>query len=376
MSNQYKEAIEASLNKIKKNIDRYGAQFPHTSDQEVYELNDNDNWTSGFWVGMLWQAYQYDKDEQFLSAAREKTSQMQERLSNNANLDTHDIGFLYTPSTGAKWQIEKDETAKEMTIKAADRLMERYRETIGVFQAWGSPNDPEQGGRIIIDCMMNMPLLFWASEVTGEIKYKVAATNFVDMARRYLVRGDDSTYHTFYFDQKSGQPIRGATQQGYSDGSTWTRGQAWAVYGFALAYRYTKDKNYLETALRTANYFINHLPEKVIVDWDFDAPQDKDIKPDSSASAILVCGLHELLQLIEQESEEYKKIKTVLEQTMDHLINEYTTDFESQGLLDHGSYSVREGKSPDDYVIWGDYFYLEALLRLEKGFHGFWYEVV
>lgn len=374
MSEQYVKAIEEVLSKVEQNIITFEKQFPHTSNDEVYELNPNDNWTDGFWVGILWQAYEYSGNLLFRHSAEEKTNQMINRLDENRDLDTHDIGFLYTPSTGAKWQIEKNEEAKRKTIAAADRLMQRYREHIGIIQAWGPPNDPEQGGRIIIDCLMNMPLLFLASEVTNDNKYREAAIAFADIARKYLVRGDDSTYHTFYFDQETGQPVRGATQQGYSDGSTWTRGQAWAIYGFALAYRYTKNPLYLETSLRTAKYFINQLPDNLIAHWDFDAPLDKNIKPDSSASAIAACGFHELLDWLDKNSKEYKLIYSTLINSMDTLISEYATEEGAQGFIDHGSYSVREGKSPDDYVIWGDYFYLEALLRLETNKRGYWYE--
>lgn len=374
MTELYKEAIEEALDKIHLNIERFGEQFPHTSENNVYQLNPNTNWTNGFWVGLLWQAYEVSGDERFLEAAKEKTSQMIARLKANSKLDTHDIGFLYTPATLAQWQLLQSEKAKEISIQAADRLMERYNEEVGIIQAWGPFKHPDLGGRVIIDCLMNMPLLFWASETTGEDKYKKAAIQFIEKARRYLIRGDDSSYHTFYFDQKTGQPVGGKTAQGYADGSTWTRGQAWAIYGFALAYRYTEDEKYLETSIRTAKFFIEHLPENYVTYWDFDAPIDENIKPDSSASAIAACGFHELLGWLEQGSEEYKLIESILFKSMNSLINEYATDSKSEGLIDHGSYSVLEGKSPDDYTIWGDYFYFEALLRLEKDIRGYWYE--
>ncbi|WP_208560020.1 glycoside hydrolase family 88 protein [Marinilactibacillus kalidii] len=373
MTELYKRAIEEALEKVKMNIERFGRAFPHTSTEGVYSLNDNTDWTDGFWVGVIWQAYEYSKDDVFLIAAREKTAQMKERLLADKHLDTHDIGFLYTPTTGAKWQIEQDKEAKELTVKAANRLMERYREDLGIIQAWGPFKDPALGGRIIIDCMMNMPLLFSASALTGDVKYKKAAVAFVDNARKYLVRGDDSTYHTFYFDQNTGQPERGATHQGYADGSTWTRGQAWAVLGFALAYHYTGNPDYLETSLRTAKYFIKHLPDNYVAHWDFDAPIDEHIKPDSSASAIAACGFHELLQSLEPSSKDYQLVKEALEKSMKTMITEYASKPDEQGLLDHGSYSVRDNNSPDDFVIWGDYFYMEALLRMEKDLRGYWY---
>ncbi|MFC6465295.1 glycoside hydrolase family 88 protein [Marinilactibacillus sp. GCM10026970] len=374
MTKLYEAAIEKALGNVSKNIERFGELYPHTSTDDIYSLNPNNDWTAGFWVGILWQAYEYSNKEEFLTAAKKATSQMGERLIADRHLDTHDIGFLYTPTTGAQWIIEKDAEAKELTIKAADRLMKRYRSDLKIFQAWGPFRDPEIGGRFIIDCLMNMPLLFWASEETKDDKYRDAAIAFVETTRKYLVRGDDSTYHTFYMNQTSGEPERGATQQGYSDGSTWTRGQAWSIYGFALAYRYTNDPAYLDTSLRSARYFIKHLPSNLVAHWDFDAPIDEHIKPDSSASAIAACGFHELLEWLDEDSNDYKLIKETMEKSMQTLIKDYSTDSNAQGLLEHGSYSVREGNSPDDYVIWGDYFYLEALMRLEKGKKGYWYE--
>lgn len=374
MTEVYENAIEEALDKIKMNIERFGKQFPHTSENNVYQLNPNTDWTNGFWVGLLWQAYEASGNEIFLDAAKEKTAQMVERLEKNSGLDTHDIGFLYIPATVAEWKVLQSEKAKRYSIQAADRLMQRYNEKAGIIQAWGPFKHPELGGRVIIDCLMNMPLLFWASEQTGKEKYKKAAIQFIEKARRYLVRGDDSSYHTFYFDQENGQPIGGKTAQGYADGSTWTRGQAWAIYGFALAYRYTKDEKYLETSIRTAKFFIEHLPENKVTYWDFDAPVDENIKPDSSASAITACGFHELLEWLDEGSKEYDLLHSTLHASLNTLIKDYATESESEGLIDHGFYSVLEGKSPDDYTIWGDYFYFEALVRLEKNSRGYWYE--
>lgn len=369
----WKQAIEETLEKTRKNIERFDGLFPHTSENGRYQLNANDNWTDGFWSGILWLSYEYSKDQRFQEAAKITVESFKNRLVNHVGLDTHDIGFLYTPSTKAQWMIEKDPTAKNLSLQAADKLMERYRPKSGIIQAWGPNGDPSQGGRIIVDCLMNMPLLFWATEETGDMKYKKAAIQFINKARKFLIRGDDSSYHTFYFDQETGEPVRGATQQGYTDGSTWTRGQAWAIYGFALAYHYTKDPLYLETSRRVARYFVSHLPENYVAYWDFDAPIDEQIKPDSSASAIAACGMLELLSFLDPYDEDYSFFSTAVEKSMRQLVDHYATEADQEGLIDHGSYSVRENKSPDDFVIWGDYFYLEALMRLEQGHKGYWH---
>jgi unsaturated chondroitin disaccharide hydrolase len=245
-----------------------------------------------------------------------------------------------------------------------------------LIQAWGPEHDKENGGRIIIDCLMNLPLLYWAYQQTEDRRYYDVAVAHADKSRRFLVRGDDSSYHTFYFDPATGEAIRGGTAQGYQDGSTWTRGQAWGIYGFALSYRNTGNPLYLETSKRMARYFVERLPEDNVVYWDFDAPINSDTKRDSSASAIAACGMLELLGHLPADAADREWLEDGLQRTMNGLVSSYSTinQPDAEGFLEHGSYSVRGGAAPDDFMIWGDYFYLEALMRLTKGHKGYWYE--
>jgi unsaturated chondroitin disaccharide hydrolase len=372
----YKAALEDAVWKTKKNIERFGGLFPHVSNEGIYELNNNTDWTEGFWSGMLWLCYEYTKDDAFRSAALGTIQSFRNRIDNNIQMDHHDIGFLYSLSSKAQWMIEQDEQAKQMTIEAADLLMKRWRAEGQYIQAWGPKGDSENGGRIIIDCLMNLPLLYWAYEKTGKEEYKKAAVLHADKSRRFLIRGDDSSYHTFYFNPENGEAVRGGTAQGYMDGSTWTRGQAWAIYGFALSYRYTGNPLYLETAKRTAAYFLKHLPEDQVAYWDFNVPVQQDTKRDSSASAIAACGLLEIIGHMEPNDPQCTYFQDAVHRSMRSLIDHYSTigQADAQGLLMHGSYSVRSGASPDDFMIWGDYYYMEALMRLQNGHKGYWYE--
>lgn len=372
----WKTAIDDAVEKTRKNIERFGDQFPHVSTNDVYLLNDNTEWTDGFWSGILWLCYEYTGDKLFLDEARKKTISFRDRLAENKELGHHDIGFLYSLSSKAQWIIEKDEAAKQLTIDAADLLMTRWRSQSQIIQAWGPEGDEKNGGRIIIDCLMNLPLLYWAYETTGEQKYYDVAVAHANKSRRFLVRGDDSSYHTFYFNQENGNAIRGGTHQGYEDGSTWTRGQAWGIYGFALSYHYTNNPLYLETAIRMARYFLEHLPEDNVVYWDFDAPITPDTNRDSSASAITASGILELLKHLPANHPDRAFLEDGVKRSMTGLIESYATigKPEAQGFIERGSYSVQEGVSPDDYMIWGDYYYLEALLKLEKDHKGYWYE--
>ncbi|WNQ10136.1 glycoside hydrolase family 88 protein [Paenibacillus aurantius] len=370
------KAIEHAVEQTRKNIGRFGDQFPHVSENDKYRLNPNTDWTDGFWSGILWLSYEYTKDGVFREAALRTVQSFKDRLEQNRNLDHHDIGFLYSLSTKAQWIIEKDEEAKKLTLQAADVLMNRWRENLQIIQAWGPKGDKENGGRIIIDCLMNLPLLYWAYEQTGDSRYRDVAVIHADQSRRFLVRGDDSSYHTFYFDQETGDALRGGTAQGYRDGSTWTRGQAWGIYGFALSYHYTKNPLYLETSKRLARYFFERLPEDNVVYWDFNVEVNADTKRDSSASAIVAAGVQELLHHLDVSDPDRAFLQDGLQRSMEGLVNSYATleDPEAEGFLKRGSYSVRGGAAPDDYVIWGDYYYLEALMRLEKGIPGYWYD--
>lgn len=370
------KALQDAVEKTRQNIARFGGRFPHVSENDVYLLNDNDDWTNGFWSGMLWLSYEHTGEEQFREAAVATVESFRRRLAAHIVLDHHDIGFLYSPSAKAQWIIEQDESAKELARASADVLMKRWRPGPGIIQAWGPEGDEKNGGRIIIDCLMNLPLLFWASRHTGDPKYAEAAVQQAEKSRRFLVRGDDSSYHTFYFDQTSGEAIRGGTEQGYFDGSTWTRGQAWGIYGFALMYHFTGDSKYQETSLRMARHFLERLPEDGVVYWDFSAPVHSGTKRDSSASAIAICGIHQLLQTLPADHPERAFLERGMKRSLDGLIQHYATigKPDAEGLLERGSYSVRTGASPDDYMIWGDYFYMEALMRILHGHKGYWYE--
>ncbi|MBE9916178.1 glucuronyl hydrolase [Paenibacillus donghaensis] len=370
-------AIEDALSKLKQNIVKHPGKLPHIADGRRYEWGGNDDWIEGFYIGMMWLAYEYGKDPFFKESAEAFLGNFKDRLDRHVALDHHDIGFLYSLSAVAEWRVTRNPAARETALQAADKLLMRWRPNMGIIQAWGKENDPENGGRIIIDCLLNLPLLFWAHQETGEAKYYDIAMQHALKSQKFLVRGDGSSYHTFYFDTGSGNAIRGGTHQGYQDGSTWTRGQAWGIYGFALAYRYTKHEAFLDASKRLARYFIEHLPEDDVVYWDFDVPVEAGTPRDSSASAIAACGLLELLELTDGSGDpERQMYEDALKRSMKSLIENYATvkEPEAEGLLKHGSYHVRGDRAPDDYMIWGDYFYLEALLCLQSGLKGYWYE--
>lgn len=351
----WEQAIMDAVEKTKRNIGLFPMKFPHITAEKRYEWGESNDWIEGFYTGMIWLCYEYTKDPLFKDTAIAQLEDYKARLEEKRHLDHHDIGFLYLPSALAAWIVDEHEEGKQLALKAADHLMLRWREEGQYIQAWGRKGDEKNGGRIIIDCMMNIPLLYWAYDQTGDERYKRVAVAHAEKSRRYLMRGDDSSYHTFYFQPSDGKPIGGGTHQGYHDGSTWTRGQAWAVYGFALSYRYTRDPKYLDTAVRAARYFIEHLPEDHVAYWDFDVPIEAGTPRDSSASAIAACGMLEILEHLEEEDGNKGLLTDAVEKSMISLVNRYSTIGEAaeEGLIKHGSYYVRGGMGPDDYMIWG-----------------------
>ncbi|WP_238655103.1 glycoside hydrolase family 88 protein [Paenibacillus piscarius] len=371
---KWQEAIASAVLKTKRNLEEHPQKFPHISNGKHYEWGGNEDWIEGFWTGIVWLCYEYSRDEALRQHAHAQVDSFDRRLGDKLALDHHDIGFLYGLSALAGWIVEGNEQHKALALRAADHLLSRWRESAGLIQAWGPENDPENGGRIIIDCLMNLPLLYWASQVTGDDRYARVAAAQARLSRKFLVRGDDSSYHTFYFDG-SGNALRGGTHQGFRDGSTWTRGQAWGIYGFALSYRFTGDSAFLETSKRMAAYFIERIPESGIVYWDFDAPAAGSVNPDSSASAIAACGMLELLEHLAADDPFRPRLEQAVTRTMNALADSALgMAGVEEGLIDHGSYHVRGNYGPDGYMIWGDYYYLEALMRLEKGIPGYWYE--
>ncbi len=219
---------------------------------------------------------------------------------------------------------------------------------------------------------MNLPLLFWASEVTGDCKYAKVATNHAHTARNVIIRDDNSTYHTYYFDPQTGEPTKGVTHQGYADDSCWSRGQAWGVYGFALCYKYTKDPEFIEEFIKVTDYFIDHLPEDKVAYWDLCFTSGSEERDTSSAS-IAACGILEMIKYLDDEALK-KKYELVAMEMMESLINNYTT-FESDtanGLLFEGVYSKPGGNGVNEMTIWGDYYFMEALVRLKMDWKLYW----
>ena len=266
-------ALEASLGRIRGYHWALADQFPTIGEGTRYQLGPNDNWLAGFWTGLLWLAYAATGDEALRVHAEALLPSFRERLEKQVHI-THDLGFLFTLSARAQWQLTGDPGARDLALQAAEALVKRYRPAGRYLQAWGEVADPEEGGRAIIDTMMNLSLLFWASEQTGDPRFQRVACAHAETSRLHLLRPGGASYHTFFFDQESGQSIGPRTHQGYADDSLWARGQAWAIYGFALAAEWCQEQRFEEAAQRAARRFMAGLPADRTPTWDLCLPED------------------------------------------------------------------------------------------------------
>ena len=241
--------------KIGAMLPRFQDCFPAANTEGLVYPAEHENfeWTTSFFAGMLWLLYEHTGDESYLPVLEKHLDSFYHRVEDPGYLDTHDLGFLYSLSCYPAVLLRKDRRAEECFLKAAQALRRRYFPQAGIIQAWGDLDDPKNRGRMIIDCLLNLPLLYQAARLTGDRSYQEMAYSHAKQAQKYLVRPDRTTYHTFYMDVDTGAPRFGRTAQGYSDDSCWARGQAWGVYGFALSCRHTGDRDRKSTRLNSSH---------------------------------------------------------------------------------------------------------------------------
>lgn len=366
-------AIVDALTTIDANLALFATLFPEdTTVDGVYPLRKrpgmpdgaNVGWTTSFWPGMLWLAHQATGEERYRAAAGRFVASYARRLDDRVDLDTHDLGFLYTLGCVVAWRLTGDPDARDAALRAADQLMTRYLEPAGIIQAWGDLRRPEQRGRTIIDSLMNTPLLYWASAETGDARYALAAGRHARQLRDHMLRDEGSTFHTYFWDPESGEPLRGATEQGHADDLCWARGQAWAIYGFAINSRLSGDATLLDASRRCADYFLRHLPADRVPHWDLALADGVDEPRDSSAAAIASTGLMELAEVLGAGAGDRYRREAL--RILEALAADYATGGATggQALIERGVYDAPKNVGVNEGNLWGDYFYFESLVRL------------
>lgn len=391
----YNKAYEICVNKIKSNIGKLKNSFKeyHATLDGNYFGEDNMtteflskwSWTQSFFTGMALLAYITEGDSRYIKWINEHFDLYKAKVFDLEMETMHDLGFLYSPYSVGIYKINGDINNRRVAIKAADELAKRFVFNGGYINAWAQMNEKDNFtvGLAIIDCMMNLPLLFWAWEQTGNDFYKDIATRHADITLKYIVRPDWSVYHAYRFDPETGKPLGGTNHCGFSDESYWARGTSWAIYGFAVAYSYTKNEEYLNASIKLSEKFIENLPEDYIPVWDFRLPKEtpaiacggqeyqkwdekdkNNIKynRDSSASAIACCGFLELLNYTDNNT-----ISNAVDRILNNLCSDiyFNEDINTPGVLKCSNGNMT-------YTVYGDYYFMEALYRKNGGKLRFW----
>lgn len=340
---------------------RMGEKIPNIPVDGVYPDNgsaDLCDWVNGFWGGLMWQMYHATHETLYRDAALRLEERLDGAFDEFSGLH-HDVGFMWLHTSVAHDRIEPDARAKTRGLHAATLLAGRYNPNGEYLSAWNE-NRP---GWMIIDSMMNVPLLYWATQETNDPRYEAIALRHVETLMRLLVRGDGSVHHIAVVDPVSGELVAYPEGQGYASGSSWSRGQAWAVYGFAISYRHQHDIRYLETAKAAAHYFLSNVSQTGYIPLvDFRAPAEPQ-EWDSTAAVCAACGMLEIsLHVPEHEKSLYiqgalRLLQAVTEKFVDW-------DETRDGILGGGTVAYHRQNGKNVPIIYGDYFLLEALLRL------------
>ncbi|MDR1641728.1 MAG: glycoside hydrolase family 88 protein [Clostridiales bacterium] len=352
--------------KMERQLERVGSSIPYAPIKGRYidcmMPGGLSWWTNGFWSGMLWQMHMATKEERYKETAQKVDERLGGALSQFEGLN-HDIGFMFSPSAVTNWRVTGNTDSRRQALHAANLLAGRFNPTGNFIRAWDESMWGDTTGWMIIDCLLNLPLLYWATDETGDPRFADIATRHANTALSFISRGDGSCCHIASFAPKSGEFLGSVEGQGFSKDSSWSRGQAWAVYGFALACRHTEDTAFLDKAKNCAHYCIANL---AISDWlpfvDFRAPKEP-VKHDSGAGAILACGFLEIAERVPDL--EKRMYLDAAYKTLQAIEKKFANwDPETDGILRGATTMYHNDRMPSDSFIYGDYFFMEAILRL------------
>ncbi|GLX66960.1 glycoside hydrolase family 88 protein [Paenibacillus glycanilyticus] len=359
------ETWKRITDKVKVTSARIKDGMPYTTHDGVYDdwQDEASWWTNTFWTGMLWHMYEATKDEAYKQYAQSIEEKMDAVLHGYDELH-HDVGFMWLLSSVMNYEATGEQKAKQRAMLAANVLAARMNIAGGYIRAW---NGDGNEGWAIIDCMMNIPLLFWASKQSKDERFKQVGILHADKTLRHFVREDGSVNHIVAFDPHSGEVLDIPGGQGYVSGSSWTRGQSWAIYGFAQAYNWTGKSEYLNAAKRISHYFIANLAlTGYVPPCDFRQPSDAPLF-DSSAGAIAACGLIEIAKAVpEAEQSLYLQAALAILKALAEKCAVW--DLSDECLLTNGTSAFHRGNHRADVdngaLIYGDYYFVEAFAKL------------
>ena len=354
-------ALQFVERQLRRTVEEIGdsVRFPRsTLPDGTWKMSQQREWTSGFFPGSLWLMFERTQDPFFERAARRLTEGLNEIQFYRGS---HDVGFLMFCSYGNGFRLKPSDEYKQVILQTAQTLTTRFNPNVGALRSW---DHGRWGYPVIVDNMMNLELLFWSSENGGGERLREIAISHAEKTMQNHFRPNGSTYHVLDYDTTNGSVLARNTHQGYADESVWARGHAWAIYGFTMTYRFTKDQRFLETAQRAADYFISHLPEGGVPYWDFLAPGIPNEPKDVSAAAIAASALFELSTHTAGQTRKsaYRETATKILRTLcsPQYIAEGT---DSRGILNHAVGHKPAGTEVDVSIVYADYYFLEAMFR-------------
>ena len=363
------DSVVAKIGKRILQMDAWRAsQWQLYTENGRWKYRQKVNWLSGFLGGELWNGYRLTGDPRFKKQAIAFARAL---LPYCRKDDTHDMGFIFYPTVVTAYRFTRLPQFKSAALQAADMLLKRYNRHGHFIRAWGKLSSKKKAGWSIIDTMMNLELLYWATQVSGNPAYAEAAYAHAVTCMKNHVRSDGSSFHLVIFDAQSGRVLEKKTHQGASDSSTWARGQAWGIYGFARAYFYTKDERFLHTSERMADFMLRHLPPDGIPYWDLTAPEARSYR-DASAGAILAAGLYRLSS-VEKSGQKMQVYRKTADRIVASLLKHYmywnSQRQTEQGLLIHQVYNYPKGWAVNESFPAGDYYFTEAFLHYYRYRH-------
>lgn len=344
--------------------ERLDDKIPYIPDEQIGLYVDDKGatdpvwWTNGFWAGMMWQMYHATGKDIYRKTAEKNEKRLDKAFEIYTGLH-HDVGFMWLHTAVANYRLTENERSKARGLHAAHLLAGRYNPRGQFIRSWNR----DRSGWVIIDSMLNVPLLYWAEKEIGDPRFRYIAEDHVDKVMSHIVRSDGSVNHIGVFDPTNGELIETPAGQGYASGSSWSRGQSWAIYGFALSYLHTGKKEYLDTAKKVAHYFISEVSK---TDWiplvDFRAPKEP-VMIDTSAGMCAACGMLEIAKHVDEyERDLYIDAAVKILMAVEKKYGIW--DLGKDGLIDFSTGSYHEEAWTEVPIIYSDYYFVEAILRL------------
>ena len=358
----FRSALETAQHKLRQALNELPdtTRFPvSTNPDGTWKTAESDDWRSGFFSGCLWKMAAWTKDPFWKIRAERWTAGLEKE---KANKGTHDLGFMMFLSFGNGYLLTQNARYKDVLLESAASLASRYNPATGCIKSWdfmGTDRYP-----VIIDNMMNLELLFWASRNGGRKEYRDICLSHAANTIQNHMRVDGSTFHVVFYDPRKGGVVDRKTHQGFADNSTWARGQAWGLYGFTETYRETKDRRFLETARKMADRFLARLPDDCVAYWDFDAPGIPNEPRDASAAAIAASGLFELSTFVQDPKDRQRYWNAGMNILKSLASPRYlSVNTKTNAILLHATGHKPANREVDVSLIYGDYYFVEALMR-------------